>query len=450
MKLVVDQNPTEVLHEFTKLEIVSSELSQSFVVDLDFAAILALSWKPHTRALDFLVIAAVVYAVDKIVTRKTAADHWGRILDVTIPLCEPGAWSSAASQLSDSVSFLTGDSWTFTFTQAGKSFQARRANRRKHSKGFPASPVVTLLSGGLDSLIGALDLFDKYRTERLLFVSHYDRHMSGPATDQENLRRILDAKFGRSSHMQVRVGAIPAVETRVKCNFETSFRSRSLIFLGLAVYAASKIGPEVPILIPENGPIALNMPLNPSRRGACSTRTVHPFFLESLTLALKTAGIANPIRNPYAFKTKGEMVKECRFPEILKEAIWFTNSCGKANRKTHWKNRNVKACGTCVPCLFRRASLHTIGSDTEVFGNDVFKAAPAKYPDFHALLGLIRKNPTERQIAKSLLANGRLELGDLKEYSALVRRMISEVSIWLSEKASDEALALAQLQRVSV
>ena len=42
----------------------------------------------------------------------------------------------------------------------------------------------------------------------------------------------------------------------VSTKFETSFRSRSLIFLGLAVYPALKVGDAVPILIPENGPIS--------------------------------------------------------------------------------------------------------------------------------------------------------------------------------------------------
>src|SRR5262249_25652186 len=146
-----------------------------------------------------------------------------------------------------------------------------------------------------------------------------------------------------------------------KYKFETTFRSRSLVFLGLAVYAASKVGVDVPVLIPENGPIALNVPLNPSRRGSCSTRTVHPQFLSMLGEALRGAGLGNPIRNPYEFKTKGEMVNECRAPELLEQIYTKSNSCGKAGRKTHWQNRKARACGGCIPRLFRRASLHAKG-----------------------------------------------------------------------------------------
>ena len=448
MTIIVQQSD-EVFHEFSKLEIRTADSDRVFDLDLDFSSILDWSRQPHTRSLDFLVICAVVYAVDKIVRRNAATDLWTRTLQVSIPLREPSPWQLAADDLAQSVSFLTGDSWTFTFTQAQGQFQRRRANRRKPAKGFPNSPVVSLLSGGLDSFIGALDLLTEYPSSRLLFVSHYDRHVSGPASDQDDLRRYLESKFtGRLSHLQVRVGVVPsAIDEKFK--FETSFRSRSLIFLGLAVYAANKISDETPVLIPENGPIALNMPLNPSRRGACSTRTVHPFFLKSLRRALAAAGIATPISNPYELKTKGEMLKESRSLALAKEAFPKSNSCAKAGRKRYWQNPKAQACGTCVPCLFRRASLHAIGCDNETFGNDIGTVAPEDYPDFHALLGLLRRKPTRSEIAKSLIANGRLPMDKLEDYSAVIERMIEEVTLWLAAKASRKALTLARIKRVS-
>jgi 7-cyano-7-deazaguanine synthase in queuosine biosynthesis len=449
MKIIVQQNPKESFHELAQMEIAVPELDRTFLLDLDFSAILERSWQPHVRALDFLVISSVAYAIDKIVPRKSASDQWARNLQVTIPLSEPNEWKKAAVALSESLSFLTGDVWTFAFTQAERQFQSRRSNRRKSAKGFPKTPVVSLLSGGLDSFIGALDLLHKFPDQRLLFVSHYDRHISGPASDQDDLRRYLDSKFtGRISHFQVRVGVIPVEDaTKDKYKFETSFRSRSLIFLGLAIYAAAKVAEDVPIIIPENGPIALNLPLNPSRRGACSTRTVHPFFLSSLQNALSLVGIHNPISNPYEVKTKGEMLKECKYPAFVKEAFPKSNSCGKAGRKTHWKNRSAQACGACVPCLLRRASLHVMNLDNENFGNEVLTAIPDEYPDFHALLGLIRRNPTQHEIAKSLMANGRLPLGRLSDYSGVIRRMIDEVSQWIADGASSKARKLAGIKK---
>lgn len=452
MNIVVQLKQKETFREFAVLELVVPSVRRKFTLDIDFSAILGMSWRVDTKALDFLVISAVVFAVDKIARRKQTPDRWTRNLNVTLPLQHPEDWNPAAAALAECVSFLTGDRWRFTFTQVDKPFNRRRMNRRKAPPGFPKSPVVSLLSGGLDSFAGALDLLGQHPGQRLLFVSHYDGDVAGPASDQTNLCRFLADKFpGRVSHLQVRVGLRRPTggdATDVpKYNFETSFRSRSLIFLGLAVYAASKIGKGTPIIIPENGPIALNMPLNPSRRGSCSTRTVHPCFLATLQKALAAAGVRHAITNPYELMTKGELLANCQYQGLLKSAYQLTNSCGKAGRRTHWQNRHARACGACVPCLFRRASLHAIGCDDEVYGFDVLTSRPDEHPDFHALLGLLRRKPTRKDIARELLANGRLPLAKLDLYAGVVERMIGEVGRWLSARASTSACSLAGVNR---
>jgi hypothetical protein len=261
---------------------------------------------------------------------------------------------------------------------------------------------------------------------------------------------FLESKFqGRISHLQVRTGVVRNDEDddSQQYDLETSFRSGSLIFLGLAVYAAAKIGANIPVIIPENGPIALNLPLSPSRRGACSTRTAHPFFLSSIQNALRLVGITNPITNPYILKTKGEMVSECRFLNLLRQGYGLSNSCAKAGRKMHWANRTARACGTCIPCLFRRASLHTVNDDTELYGNNVFEGPPADHGDFFALLGLVKGNPSVREIGRRLLSNGRLPIPELDEYSSVVRRMLDEVTRWLAEKGTTKACRLAGIKK---
>ena len=60
---------------------------------------------------------------------------------------------------------------------------------------------------------------------------------------------------------------------------ETTLRSRSFLFISMAVLVADSISQEMPVFIPENGTISLNFPLTPSRRSSCSTRTTHPHFL---------------------------------------------------------------------------------------------------------------------------------------------------------------------------
>jgi 7-cyano-7-deazaguanine synthase in queuosine biosynthesis len=448
MKIVVEQDQKEIVHELSLLRIRAETVERTFRLDLNLSSVLKFSWHINEVGLDFLLICACVYAVDKIVPRTQSPDRWTRTLDVSIPVRNRDTWVATADALADAVSFLTGDSWSFEFTEAPRNFVRRRLNRRRHAQGFPKSPVVSLLSGGLDSFIGAIDLLHEAPAAKLLFVSHYDGHVSGPATDQDNVRQLLSRKYGqRLRHMQVRTGVVVEDKTGGKYQFETSFRSRSLIFLGLAVYAAMKIGDEVPILIPENGPISLNIPLNPSRRGACSTRTVHPFFVSSINKVLRDVGIPHVVENPYRFKTKGEMVKECVDQGVLRTGAQLTNSCGKAGRKTHWANKLARGCGVCVPCLLRRAALHAAGLDDEGYGHDAFTGDPEDHVDLHALMGLLYAKPSTYEIKKRLIANGRVSFSELAEHAGVVERMLEEVTAWVRDKGSAKVRKLSGVRR---
>ena len=78
---------------------------------------------------------------------------------------------------------------------------------------------------------------------------------------------------------------------------ENTSRGRSLLFLCGALTIASIMGDNIPVYIPENGFIGLNIPLTDSRRGSCSTRTTHPYFLGCFRDILVAVGINNPIIN---------------------------------------------------------------------------------------------------------------------------------------------------------
>lgn len=59
---------------------------------------------------------------------------------------------------------------------------------------------------------------------------------------------------------------------------ESTFRSRSLLFFAAGIYVANKISPQCQLIVPENGTISINIPLDSGRRSSCSTRTTHPTF----------------------------------------------------------------------------------------------------------------------------------------------------------------------------
>lgn len=455
MKIDVQIHPTASRHEFAAVDLILQSLDAKIPLDLNFEPYLRYSLDAPAAALDLLLISAVVYAADKAVSREYADDRWTRSFEISMPVHTPAAWNAASDSLGQCLSFLTGDRWTFTFTQTDCRWIRRRANRRIRPRGFPSAPVVSLLSGGLDSFVGALDLLHDNPGQRLLFASHYDGKVAGPAGDQKKLEKLLQQNFSnRLRHLQIKIGILKphrisqptSQDWQDKFKYDLNFRSRSFTFLGIGILAAHKAGAGTPVWIPENGPIALNMPLNPSRRGSCSTRTVHPYFISLVQSVLDAVGMNHRVSNPYALHTKGEMVAGCKEPNALKMGYELTNSCAKAGHKVHWKVRTAKACGRCVPCLFRRASLHVAGLDDEVYGNDVLAGKGNEFEDFYALLGLIRRNPDDAEIARALLANGRLPISELDDFVAVERRMIEEVRSWLSAKASKAIKTYARIK----
>ncbi len=419
--------------ETAKLSLCFNGQTQPVVLDVNGASLLRISRTVPDLAQDFLCIAACVYAADKAIARKDQEDKWTRHIAIEIPVKHADSWSLVASELSDCIGFLTGDYWEISFRRSAKRLIQKRPRKRESRYVRPTGQAVCLFSGGLDSFIGAVDWLCDNPEGRLLLVGHYDRHVAGPAKDQRELEAVCSHHFSdRFTFAQAQVGLSSG-------SADTNFRSRSLLFIALGCYFAEILGEEVPVLIPENGPIALNFPLTSARRGSCSTRTVHPQFINGLNLILKKVGMKNPVDNPYALKTKGEMVAECRDQNVLKSAYSMTRSCAKANRRQYWTHRTARGCGVCVPCLFRRAALHEGGLDDEVYGKHVEQLSSlAETPaDVLALVSFLRWNPSDREIASGLLGNGSLPLAQLKDYVSLTKRMRVEVLGWMKVKGSD-------------
>lgn len=85
-------------------------------------------------------------------------------------------------------------------------------------------------------------------------------------------RRYPDAFDRVRVHMTFPDGLVKDV------NSENSTRGRSFLFIALGALAGTGLGDSFTLRIPENGLIALNVPLDPLRLGSNSTRTTHPFY----------------------------------------------------------------------------------------------------------------------------------------------------------------------------
>lgn len=440
IRVTVDPKKT-TKHEIAWIELRFAGQNGPVVIDVDGTSILKVCREIPPLGQDLLLIAAIVYAIDKAVDRELAEDRWTRDLNVVFPVQHPDTWMPAKKTLSRCLQFLTGDRWKVSF-RMGESRLIRKRHR-KRLKPIPKlmADAVCLFSGGLDSYIGAVDWLADHPQGRLLLCGHYDGNVPGPRLDQENLGRELAKVYGdRFERIETRVGLSSG-------SVDNNFRSRSFLFLALGVYYAALVGKNVPVLIPENGAIALNFPLTPSRRGALSTRTVHPGFIRVFNEVLSLVGLKHRIENPYALKTKGQMVTDCRKPKLLQRTYPLSRSCARFGRKQYWHDRSAKSCGACVPCLFRRASLLAAGWDDEKYGIDLsrYKRFDELPTDVLALCAFVRRDHSAAEIERGLLANGSLTIRELPAYRDVVIRMREEVRQWMKQNGTPLLCKLARI-----
>ncbi|WP_276358052.1 Qat anti-phage system QueC-like protein QatC [Cohnella caldifontis] len=432
--------------ELAKVSIHNTETEEICNLDVDFKTVHQRCGIPNLTVLDFLFIASVFYATDKFVGRKATDDRWTRDIKIKIPVYELTKWQMTKEDLEKCMSFLTGDVWDIEFYLNTSPLHKPTERRRPPRRVLPhvQADMVCLFSGGLDSLVGAIDWLESNPEKNILLVGHYDGQVSGPKTDQSNLIGLLKPQYtNRIDSLQIRAGQNPSGK-------ETTFRSRSILFLAIGIYAAASIGEEIPLMIPENGTIALNIPLTPSRRGTCSTRTAHPNYLRMLDNILQSVGISNPIINPLGMKTKGEAISQCKNQQILRNAIPDSVSCGKSGHKSSWLRRDAKGCGRCVPCIFRRASLHVINADTESYGIDIcsneidLNGRKTSANDFRAVLAFLGHNYSIEEIKRLLISSG-VTIDEVDEYSGLVDRAMYEVKKLINDKGTTEIKRLIGL-----
>lgn len=377
--------------------------------------------KSPSVAFSMLYLSAIVYAIDRGVNRHyNSVDGWSRELDVEINLPGYELFKLQEDKINQMLSFLTGDYWACHFVGDA----TVRYGKYEDTDRFDGITQVNLFSGGMDSLIGAIDYLTDYPERKLFLASHYDSGMPGPQSDQKRLLKLFGAKY------RGRFSSIPAVLIEPAVSNELSCRSRSLMFLSIALIVATYAGCK--IVVPENGSVSLNYPLSPSRRASCSTRTTHPVFLKQYRELLNAFNIHVEVENPYEKMTKGEMVENCSDQEYLLKIVSESNSCGKRNMHQYmYDNRNATHCGHCMPCMYRRAAL--IGkTDKTTYGNRFITLYHKKgykvAENFYAMLNFLKKDLNRKEIRRELLIAGMSGFADLDEFVDLVVRTREELA----------------------
>jgi 7-cyano-7-deazaguanine synthase in queuosine biosynthesis len=306
---------------------------------------------PSPTAMELLALAIGVQVADTRISReKHAQDSWTREIDLNVPVSNPTLWDGTKRLIERTLRFLSGDRWSLLFRQAPTIPLPHQEEPKWPNCTFDC---VSLFSGGMDSYLGAIELLAAGKHP--LLVSHY---WDQGTSSQAKCALHLSEKFGDIAprHLRAYIGAdknnfpLPPGERP-----ENTQRARSFIFFALAVAAASSLGHQTTIHVPENGLVSLNVPLDPHRLGAWTTRTTHPFYMARWNELLKALGIAATLVNPYQIKTKGEMLLASPEPSLVSATVVDTLSCSSVT-KARWSGLPTGHCGHCFPCIVRRAA----------------------------------------------------------------------------------------------
>lgn len=367
---------------------------------------------PAPRAWDLLSLALSVVTADLAGHRSGSPDGWTREFELDIAVADPEFWNAQRDAVQAALAFLTTDRWRASFIEGGIQ------PTPPAEPDIPAEDSVILLSGGVDSLVGTIDLVASGK--KPFAVSQIVR---GDAENQTLFARRIG---GGLRHLQLNHNAqIPDPEN------PPSQRARSLLFLAYGVLAATTLGryrdgEVVTLYMCENGFIAVNPPLTGARIGSLSTRTSHPVFVRRVQQLLNAAGLRVRVENPYQHKTKGEMLAGCADQDVLKSLAATATSCGR------FKRYGYKHCGRCIPCQIRRAAFLRWGvADTTTYVYENLGQDDAEYARFDDVrsaaiaIAEVRSDGLDGWLGTALSST---LLGDVSQLKGVVGRGLEELA----------------------
>lgn len=386
---------------------------------------------------DLFIIGLSVFALDKRISRSLFDDAWTREIEVSIPVLEKNKWDRTCDRWNELLSFLTGDIWKIKFrsTSAEYGFH-KNANRSKID--ISGCDCVSLFSGGLDSFCGAIKLLEDGKSPVLVGHNEYPKLRYIQENMVKDFRSNYDSQSISFLGFTAGARAPKNIEGEPLRKTENTSRGRSLLFLCAAISIAGIMGEDTPVYIPENGFIGLNISLTNSRKGSCSTRTTHPFFLEGLSEILGEVGIHNRIENFFAYKTKREIVNLIAETQSFKNNYMNTISCSHpcVARYNRTGSREYPVnCGFCYPCLIRKASLQDVEisekndvEDTISFINT--ESESTKSSDLFAVLSSVHryKGLSDKELRRMIRCTGKLSKEKAEWFERVYREGMNDLT----------------------
>ncbi|NGT94383.1 hypothetical protein G6Y98_00860 [Clostridium perfringens] len=405
---------------------------------------------------DLLIISLSIFAIDKRITRKVFKDSWTRCFEVSIPVLELEKWNEVRERLEKMLGFLSGDNWSINFRKTDKKFRGNKLNKHNviNDTDFDC---VSLFSGGLDSFTGAVKLLESSKKVCLVGFKEYGLLEKR----QREIYNILDENYKDINKEIILFNGTafaPLInnkkEEKYSKGVESTSRSRSFLFIAGALAAATLVGDNIPVYIPENGFIGLNVSLTMSRKGTCSTRTTHPYFLKELNEILKVLGINNRVENFYAFKSKGEMVDEIKDTDAFKQGANLTISCSHPCLARYDNLTPPLNCGYCYPCLIRRAAMNKIGVFDEKYNFKYtiskefisnFNKIEGRASDLKALLWSLNRylSSNDREsIKKLVIKTGKLNLDEIEKMADVYIKSMEELKAMIVNETKNDKISL--------
>ena len=419
------------------LESIFSEATSIYVTHNIKPLVEKLPLIPQGGVEDFGNLSLAVYVIDQLLSRTAYGyQGWSRYFKIFIPVVDVPVWNNQISQIESMLSFLTGDKWEVEFRQ-------RKAAEIQSTVYNGLVSHVSLFSGGLDSLIGTIDLLSHY--SEIALISHHKGGGGGEKSTQASLVSELQNAYP-AKKINSNLFYVQPLKGDKNLGGENTQRARSLMFIALGLLVANGYGKTTTLLIPENALISLNIPLTMSRYGTYSTKTTHPKFIETVSDLLSALSIGNRIDNPYKFKTKGEMLKDCADQSLIQRIAYSSTSCSKTNYYKRWTKKTKTSrdiashCGHCVPCIIRRSAFYSIGAD-RFEGNyhvDVQQKSNSDYSDLRAFkIGLHRFNKKKKLTIFDIFKGGIFSFNsgsEMTNYLKVYQRGMKEVEKFIYKR----------------